>query len=46
MPIDTIIPLSAIVAAFVFFAAVLAFGDATWTPRTKAVRYAETMRRH
>lgn len=42
MPIYTIIPLSAIVAVFAFFAAVLMFGDATWSRPAKAVRHGKT----
>ena len=30
MPVETVIGVSAIVAAFVFFAAILVYGDMTW----------------
>lgn len=30
MPVENALMLGAIIAAFVFFAAVLAFGDTTW----------------
>ncbi len=42
MPLDTIIPLTAIVAVFGFFAAVLIFGDATWSRGAKTVRHGDT----
>ncbi len=37
MPTETIVVLSAVVAAFVFFAAVVTYGDMTWAraPRRK-----------
>lgn len=31
MPTETIVVLSAVIAAFVFFAAALAYGDMTWS---------------
>ena len=31
MPTETIVVLSAVIAAFVFFAAVLTYGDMTWS---------------
>ena len=35
MPLDTLVPLTAIIAVFGFFAAVLIFGDATWSRGAK-----------
>ena len=41
MPTETVVVLSAVTAAFIFFAAVLAYGDLTWS---RAPRRRDTAR--
>ena len=35
MPIESIVVVSAVVAAFIFFAGVLSYGDMTWSKPTR-----------
>ena len=35
MPIESIVVVSAVTAAFIFFAAVLTYGDMTWSKPTR-----------
>lgn len=44
MPLDTLVPLTAIVAVFGFFAAVLVFGDATWSRGSNSGRLSDSDR--